>query len=71
MKLGKDPSGVYLLYPDGRKVKVPNNRVNIDDLGVPLVNETVRSSYSVRFFDIGAPVHIEAPAGAIPVEGKG
>jgi hypothetical protein len=36
-------------------------------------NETVthRSSYSVRFFDLGAPISIVAPGNAEQVEGKG
>jgi hypothetical protein len=35
------------------------------------VTETMRTSYSVRFFDLGEPLEIEAPSGATQVEGKG
>jgi hypothetical protein len=35
------------------------------------VVETVRTSYAVTFSDLGAPITIEAPAGARRVEGKG
>jgi len=39
--------------------------------GLPHVTRTVDSSYSVRFFDIGAPITIDAPAGAVDIAAKG
>ncbi|HVE92325.1 MAG TPA: hypothetical protein VNE62_08505 [Actinomycetota bacterium] len=39
--------------------------------GAPTTIVVHRSEYTARFYDLGAPVMIEAPAGALPVTGKG
>ncbi|HEX2050128.1 MAG TPA: hypothetical protein VHJ34_05765 [Actinomycetota bacterium] len=46
----------------GRKIHDPDS---------PLVTSVTHSSYSVRFFDVGADVDVVAPADAIPVRGQG
>lgn len=46
----------------GRKIADPDS---------PLVTSVSRSSYSVRFYDVGADVDVVAPADAIPVRGQG
>ena len=59
--------GETILVPraDGRMHKM------VDPDTGEMVTTTHRSSYSVRFFDVGEPVSIVAPADAVRVAGKG
>ena len=71
--LSKSKDGtVTINFKDGHKVVVPQG----GDLqrvmnGLPKVTRTFRSSYSARFFDIGAPITISVPPNATDLAGKG
>ncbi len=56
-----------------RRARQPGQPVTVIPPPDPSRTETVprRSSYSVRFFDLVAPVTIEAPADAVEVETLG
>ena len=71
--LSKSKDGtVTFNFKDGHKVSVPqggNTETVTKDL--PKVTRTFRSSYSARFFDIGAPITITAPPNATDLAAKG
>ncbi len=61
-------------HPAGtlKKVVGPDGKMKVElEGGTGTVTTEHRATYSVRFFDIGAPVEISAPADAAPVRGLG
>ena len=71
--LGRSADGTTILvFKDGRRVTVPRGEdIATATDNLPKITETFRSSYSARFFDIGAPITITAPANATDIAGKG
>jgi hypothetical protein len=59
----------------GKTILVPRSDGTMHKMVDPntgeMVTTTHRSSYSVRFFDVGDPVQIVVPADAVPVAGQG
>lgn len=60
---------MIIQLPDGTRVKRPVGDVTKPSEGG--TTTTYRSRYSVEFFDLGAPIEIEAPPDPIEVAGKG
>ena len=71
--LEKHTDGTITIHSkDGHDTQTVQGRDLTDALkDLPHVTRTFDSNYSVRFFDIGAPIIINAPAGAVDIAAKG
>ncbi len=74
--LTKDPAAgtVTAVFPDGRRVEITaEGKLAYDELlqGLPHTTRVDRSTFSVRFFDLGAPIDIVAPPDPVDVAAVG
>ena len=72
--ISKDESGsITLIFPDGHTQQIGHDANDLTAAlnKLPQVTKTATSNYSVRFFDIGAPITITAPPNAVDIAGKG
>lgn len=71
-KLEKHADGtIAIIGPDGRRTVVQASDLQKALEGYPKITRTFSSNYSVHFSDIGVPITIAAPAGAVDIAAEG